>query len=97
MLFLVSTKATTPPDRWTTAEPAKSWKPLTKHKTYLTVLQTVTRVSRVRQPAPAPGPVGVDGVDHARHQDAEQDVPVITGGTGDCTGGGTGCRTGCTR
>ena len=64
-------------------------------------MQTETRVSRVRQPAPAPGPVGVDGVDHARHQDAEQDVPVITGGTGGGTeggtGGGTGCRTGCTR
>ena len=51
----------------------------------------MTRVSRVRQPAAAPGPVRVDGVDHARHQDAEQDVPVITGGTGGGTEGGTGC------
>ena len=32
-------------------------------------------LSRVRQPATAPGPVCVDGVDHARHQDAEQEVP----------------------
>ena len=54
----------------------------------------MTRVSRVRQPAAAPGPVRVDGVDHARHQDAEQDVPVITGGTGGGTGEGTGEGTG---
>lgn len=40
---------------------------------------------RLPEPASTPGPVGVDGVDHPRHQDAEQDVAIKIAALGDCS------------
>lgn len=40
---------------------------------------------RLPEPASTPGPVSVDGVDHPRHQDAEQDVAIKIAALGDCS------------
>ena len=80
--MMAPTRATTPPDRWTTPDPAKSWKAL---EILTHICETWHRYEGIRltEPASAPGPVGVDGVDHPRHQDAEQDVAVKIAALGD--------------